>query len=338
MARQGDSLAKMEIRSGYAGLLRQEIAALNRIWARGRPHVESYGADPVVVYEPSEGGCHGNFFDASYAASLARKDWARRLEKVHTRGKDLPRSDSGRTWRELDSCMSSDALLMNIFCASGVTDRAIVRQMLGVDATEAPVFGWKARVPLNSGLFDRTEVDMRWGDLLFEAKLTEGDFQTRAANIVEAYRDLHEVFDPELLPRVEVRRVRRRQPVEFSEEFSQEWESTAGLTPEETSEVAREYQAGLIAQAEKLAPRESRFRSYQLIRNVLAAYASSSRFCVIFDERRPDLKEAWFRVMGAVKNVEMRTRCMAMTWQELASVLSENLRCFLAAKYGITSA
>ena len=87
---------------------------------------------------------------------------------------------------------------------------------LGVEGERAPVFGWKARVPLANGRFDRTEVDMRLGSLLVEAKLTEGDFQTREARIVEAYRDFDEVFDRELLPRVELP-ARRKEAVEFPE-------------------------------------------------------------------------------------------------------------------------
>ena len=65
-----------------------------------------------------------------------------------------------------------------------------------MDAEAAPIFGWKARVPLAPmGAFDRTEVDMRLGSLLVEAKLTEVGFQSRAAQIVEAYRDFDAVFD-----------------------------------------------------------------------------------------------------------------------------------------------
>ena len=43
-------------------------------------------------------------------------------------------------------------------------------------------------------------------------------------------------------------------------------------------------------------PRETvtGYAGYQLIRNVLAAYAQEGSFCVIHDERRPDLREAWF--------------------------------------------
>ena len=325
----------MEIGAGnYAGMLRAELAARNREWARGRAHVESYGEDPVVVYEP-DGSRHGNFYDAAYAAILSRPEWAKRLQKAHTGRKNLPRAESGRKWCELDSCMSSDALLMNFFCTPGVAEALAVRLALGASVEGALVFGWKARVPLMSGLFDRTEVDMRWGDLLVEAKLTEGDFQTRAATVVEGYRDFDAVFERELLPRVEVMTARRRTAVELAEAYSQEWEDTAGVAPEEAGAIAAEYQAGLVAEAEMQASREVRYRSYQLIRNVLAAYAEGARFCVIADERRPDLKEAWFRVMAAVRSAEIRTRCLMLTWQELAGVVPGGLREFLAEKYGI---
>ena len=43
---------------------------------------------------------------------------------------------------------------------------------------------------------------MRFGDLLVEAKLTESDFQTKDAATVLRYRDLEEVFEVRMLPRV----------------------------------------------------------------------------------------------------------------------------------------
>jgi hypothetical protein len=55
-------------------------------------------------------------------------------------------------------------------------------------------------VPLANGKFDRTEVDLRLGDLLIEAKLTEGDFQRAPKAAVHAYRDFSEIFDAENLP------------------------------------------------------------------------------------------------------------------------------------------
>jgi hypothetical protein len=75
-----------------------------------------------------------------------------------------------------------------------------------------------------------------------------------------------------------------------------------------------------------------------LIRNVLAAYAEGCSFCVVHDERRPDLREAWFEVMKAVKSAEMRVRCKVLSWQELAALLPEGLQEFLDLKYGIVRA
>jgi hypothetical protein len=230
----------MAVGSGwYAGELRRELMVRNREWVQGsgrvRPHVESYGANPVIVYEPDGAARHGNFFDDAYAAIVANKDWLRRFDKIHAQGRALPKAESGRRWRELDSSMSSDALLMNVFLGFGMSELAELKRVLGVEGDGPPEFGWKARVPLASDpngrvRFDRTEVDMRWGGLLVEAKLTESDFQTRAAKVVEGYRDFDAVFERELLPRVELRAARRRTAVEFAEEFTQEWEEP-GLRP-----------------------------------------------------------------------------------------------------------
>jgi hypothetical protein len=284
-------------------------------------HVESYGSSPVIVYAP-EGERHGNFYDAAYAGIAARPQWMRRFDKIHAQARALPKAE--RRWRELDSSMSSDALLMNVFCTPGVVESAAVQAMLGVDEVAEPVFGWRARVPLANGRFDRTEVDMRWGELLVEAKLTEGDFQTRAVEVLESYRDFDAVFERALLPRVAMPVGRRKGAAEFPEEFTQEevivspqeWQPTMR---EDTREVAEGY-AG-----------------YQLIRNVLAAHALRAGFCVVHDARRPDLREAWFEVMAAVKQAELRVRLKVLTWQELAALVPEELQEFLDLKYGIVA-
>jgi Restriction Endonuclease associating with ARP len=75
--------------------------------------------------------------------------------------------------------------------------------------------------------------------------------------------------------------------------------------------------------------------SYQLIRNVLAAYHLGFNFCVLLDARRPDLRERWFSVMRCVKIADLRTRCKVLTWQELAETLPKKLEHFLDRKYGI---
>ncbi len=306
----------------FASQLRIELGARNRLYARGRAHVESYGNPPVIVYAPDETR-HGNFFEAAYAAILARPEWLRRFDKIHAQARSLPKVE--RKWRELDSSMSSDALLMNVFCTPSVTDSPAVRNLLGIDSDEMPDFGWKARVPLANGRFDRTEVDMRWGELLVEAKLTESDFQNCSTLMIEQYRDLDAVFERDLLPRAQIVTGRRKVSIEFPEEYSQE----EVVVPAENWEphiwpVEPETTGG--------------YASYQLIRNVLSAYAQGASFCVIHDVRRPDLREAWFEVMRAVRDAALRVRLKVLTWQELAAVLPEDLRRFLDAKYGIVAA
>lgn len=186
----------------YAAALRYELSVRNQAYAKahGVKHQVSYGSQPVVCYEP-DGRNHGNFLPETYRAILANPLWSRRLQKAHTSARSaLPRNDRG-FWSELDSSNSSDALLMNVFCCPGVFDDGRVFSLLGLEAGAVPEFGFKARVPLLGGKFDRTEVDMRLGSLLVEAKLTESDFQTRERAIVESYRDFAEVFDRKALPK-----------------------------------------------------------------------------------------------------------------------------------------
>jgi len=195
----------------------------------------------------------------------------------------MPITDRGR-WMELDSCTSSDALLMNIFCHPGTTKEGRVAALLGAPPDQSPRFGYKARVPLANGRLDRTEVDLRLGNLLVEAKLTESDFQKAPKSVLLAYRDFPAVFDPNELPQT-----------------------------------------------------DDHYLSYQLLRNVLAAYALHCSFCVLVDARRPDLIDAWYAVMKCVKPVELRTELRISTWQEVAEAAPAKLRAFLALKYGIRS-
>jgi hypothetical protein len=173
---------------------------------------------------------------------------------------------------------------MNIFCHPRVAREGQIPTLLGMESRVVPHFGYKACVPLANGRFDRTEVDLRWGDTLVEAKLTESDFQCARKQVLLNYRDFSDVFDFELLPQT-----------------------------------------------------ADHFLSYQLLRNVLAAYDSQCSFCVLADARRPDLFGAWYAVLKCVKPVELRTQLKVSTWQELARVAPAKLRTFLAAKYGIVS-
>jgi hypothetical protein len=268
----------------FANLLRRELGERNRKFKEKYKlaGVLSYGSDPVVVYEPGSEG-HGNFHAASYGAIAANPEWQKRLTKVHTAYRSgLPKND--RKWCELDSSTSSDALLMNVFCYPGVLESVAVQNMLGIDSVAVPLFGWKARVPLLNDKFDRTEVDMKVGDLLVECKLTETDFQSKAKVVVDNYSDFKQVFDRRSLPQS-----------------------------------------------------KEKYEGYQLIRNVLAAHALNSSFCVMTDARRPDLIEFWYSVMRSVRVADLRLRCKVLTWQELSPVLPDDLNDFLGEKYGICS-
>ncbi len=268
-----------------AGALRRELSQRAEGYARahGLPHCVSYGQPSTVCFERyCDDSRHGNFLPSTYKAILRNPNWRRRLQKVHPQGrKSLPRQEYG-VWRELDAGTSSDALLMNVFCYPGVFRDGRVGSMLDVTPGATPNFGFRARVPLASGKFDRTEVDMRLGDVLIEAKLTESDFQRAPKTAVRAYRDFNEVFEDE----------------------------------------------GLLQTAND-------YRSYQLIRNVLAAYASGCAFCVLTDARRSELIADWYAVMKSVRPVDLRIRCKVLTWQEVAKALPPGLRDFLGEKYGI---
>jgi hypothetical protein len=266
----------------YAANLRRELCFRNADFAQRHQltHVPSFGREPTIVYEPKD-KLHGNFYPASYRAIQKNPAWRLRLDKVHTQAKtSLPRAD--RRWRELDSCVSSDALLMNIFCCPRILRSRNCAAMLGVDPAARPQFGYRPRVPLSNGHIDRTEVDLKLGGLLVEAKLTESDFQVQSAALVENYRDFNYVFSVTDLPRM-----------------------------------------------------NEKYVSYQLIRNVLAAHAANQSFCLMADDRRPDLIERWHAILRCVQPIDLRTRCKVLTWQELSPELPASLQVFLARKYGI---
>ncbi len=268
----------------FAAALRGELAERARLYAQARqlPHCVSYGESPIPCFEPfSEGSLHGNFLPASYKAIQANPEWRRRLTKVHTLGRrSFPATDRGR-WMELDTCTSSDALLMNIFCHPSVSRRGALNNLAAIDNLSLR-FGYRARVPLLNGGADRTEIDLKAGNSLMEAKLTESDFQACSKPTLDAYRDFEEVFDCRRLPQT-----------------------------------------------------ADRFLSYQLIRNVLAAYSLNCSFRVVVDARRPDLIDAWYEVMSCVNRLELRTELKISTWQEIARMLPATVQHFLDEKYGI---
>jgi hypothetical protein len=262
-----------------------------------------------VLFGPC-GGAHGNFFPPSYQAICSHSEWARRLSKAHSAHRRA-RSRSNWSWRELDCAASSDALLMNIFCAPGVLARKQVAALLGISPGAAATFGFKPRTPLRSGLTDRTEIDLALGApaLFVEAKLTETGFQTARPALAERFLHLHDVFHEPDLPRTVAIPTGRYAWSAAEERLLEQTRGTPGL-----------------------------FQHYQLIRGVLAAHAHGARFCLLADARRPDLQESWLQILHAVRLASLRPRLQMLTWQELAGALDAPLQAFLDDKYGIVAA
>lgn len=158
------------------------------------------GSFPSTLFGRDEHGRHGNFEVASDRAIDAHPLWRKRLEKPHTASRrGFPRSVW--RWRELDCAASSDALLMNIFCHPYLLQSRAVCGLLGVRPGSEPCFGVHPRLARERNLRDTTEVDMQMDDLLLEAKLTEGHFQTARPSLMDRFPGWKELFDEPSLPR-----------------------------------------------------------------------------------------------------------------------------------------
>jgi hypothetical protein len=179
--------------------LRCELSHRNAARAASFAAEVSYSSVPSIIYAESETGEHGNFLPAAYKRILQQPAWKARLAKVYTGSRFLPRR-ADRMRGELECANSSDALLMNIFCYPGILRRQATCSLLGIPPGIHPEFGVRAGIPLKSGGQDRSEMDLKLGDLFIEAKLTEGDFQTARCDLVRRYRDLDSVFEVDRLP------------------------------------------------------------------------------------------------------------------------------------------
>jgi hypothetical protein len=179
--------------------LRCELSQRNAARAATFLAEMSYSAVPSIIYAESEAGEHGNFLPAAYKRILQQPAWKARLAKVYTGSRFLPRK-ADRTRGELECANSSDALLMNIFCYPGILRRQAVCSLIGIRPGIHPEFGVRPGIPLKSGGQDRSEMDLKLGDLFLEAKLTEGDFQMARCDLVHRYRDLDSVFEVDRLP------------------------------------------------------------------------------------------------------------------------------------------
>jgi hypothetical protein len=176
--------------------LRREISARNL----AKAHEATYGSIPSALFREDESGQHGNFHPASYKRILTHPEWAERLGKTYTASSRIVRGNE-RSRGELDCAVSSDALLMNIFCHPQTMRSKRLQSLLNIESNTKPEFGVRVRTPLRDGHDDRTEMDMLVGDLLVEAKLSESDFQTARPDLLQRYEAFEEIFEIDQLPR-----------------------------------------------------------------------------------------------------------------------------------------
>jgi hypothetical protein len=182
-----------------ANYLRREIHARAAIRGVELLHEVSFGSAASVIYAEDDNGTHGNFLPASYRRICADRKWSKRLGKSYTASARIPRATD--RWRgELECASSSDALLMNLFCYPRVMWRKEMCSLLGVDVGLRPEFGVRAGIAMRRAEVDRTELDMRLGELMVEAKLTEGSFGTASRERLMRYVALEDVFDVDDLP------------------------------------------------------------------------------------------------------------------------------------------
>jgi len=182
-----------------ARALANEINARNQSRALEHDHDQTYSPVPSIIYREGDGS-HGNFFPEAWHAIQRNPAWRIRLEKTYTASGRIARGNE--RWRgELECATSSDALLMNIFCTPATLESHRLRALLNLGPEDKPDFGWRSRTPLLGDYDDRTEIDMRLGDLLVEAKLCEGDFQIGRPDLMARYPLFEETFDTEALQR-----------------------------------------------------------------------------------------------------------------------------------------
>lgn len=111
---------------------------------------------------------------------------------------------------------------------------------------------------------------------------------------------------------------------------------TEGKYGPKDKDVVRRYKDfDKIFKVDKLRQTTTRYYSYQLIRNILAAYHYHYSFFFLCDERRPDLRGEYQTVCNAIRCETLRLRCSVILWQEMASVIPGELKIFLSEKYGI---
>jgi hypothetical protein len=271
---------------------------------------------------------------------------------------------------ELDSANSSDALLMNIFCHPGVfnghTLAPAVANLLNVEPATQPCFGINPGVPLKSIRKRRTRKNSPLNPN--QAPELQTSLQTSFPTSPPISPQISEdpgTSEPSLSLSKDLDSDTwvLESPTAPSPTTTDQTTTDQTLTDRteidlrlgnlflEAKLTESNFQTATLRLIERYRDLEAVFdltrlprkttgvlQGYQLIRNVLAAFASDASFCVLCDARRRDLIEIWYGVLSAVQSPTFATRLKLLTWQELSTTLPKDLQHFLEAKYGIQPA
>lgn len=125
-----------------------------------------------------------SFHPETFANICKKSDYKRRVDKTH------PNVDG---FKEMQSSNSSDALLMNFFAHPKIKEWKSLRDLISIDKSDNIEFGWNPEFENEKNR--KSEIDMRIGDSIFEAKLTESDFTQKELQVVLTYSDVESTID-----------------------------------------------------------------------------------------------------------------------------------------------
>jgi hypothetical protein len=325
--------------SWSSSLLRRDLSARAHHLAQSQKllHDISPGSAPVVIFGRDEQGRHGNFHPASDISICANPAWLRRLTKVHTASR-RSRARKDWQWMELDSSNSSDALLMNVFCHPGVfnghTIAPAVANLLNIDPATEPCFGINPGVPLHEPATRRGRTTKR------SRRRSQPDLfaSTNPSVLPEASTNAAECSGLDESTHLQSLHLRDRTEIDLQlgNLFVEAKLTESNFQTAAPRLLERYRDLETIFDLTRLPRKDTGvIQGYQLVRNVLAAFASDASFCVLCDARRRDLIEIWYSVLSAVHYPSFAWRLKLLTWQELASALPNDLQQFLESKYGI---
>jgi hypothetical protein len=129
-----------------------------------------------------------NFYPETFANICDKIDYKKRLDKPHSKVPDF---------KEMQSSNSSDALLINFFTHPEIKEWKSLRDLISINQSDDIEFGWNPE--FDNEINHKTEIDMKIGNAICEAKLTEKNFTSKRLQIVLGYSNVENIIDLKVL-------------------------------------------------------------------------------------------------------------------------------------------